>query len=491
MKQKLLIFLVLIFLIALLAGLNAATYVQKEKVADTEFAPNRSTFNSGSTGTLAFYALLSETGRKVTRWQSSLETLALDAKDRPSVFVMIGPLRRDLSDSESTRLMQWVAKGGTLILIDREPSADLAMTTSQWQISVQPQNNPDQFVVDASDQKQMTTDTPAQKAVQPSYFSQGVNAVQPSRFASSIKLERSRDVMASASGPARSGNDDAYSSPTPYEFYSSNASPTPPPVQRTESDSGISNSDTEVEEDDEMPFEPLEDAPSLQAPVIHVADSARNLLVESPFSEGRVIILSDPYIVSNNGINLADNSRLAVNLVTSRDGLIAFDEYHHGYGSNNNRFFQYFEGTPVIAIFLQCGLLVALVLFSQSRRFARPIPEPESSRLSKLEYVSAMAELQQRTRAYDLAIENIYTDFRRRVSGLVGLDNTTTSRKEIAERIAERIGGSAREIEELLYQCEDIIHGEPVSRKETVILIERIRQIEEKLGLKRSARKGL
>jgi len=145
----------------------------------------------------------------------------------------------------------------------------------------------------------------------------------------------------------------------------------------------------------------------------------------------------------------------------------------------------------VIAIFLQCGLLVALVLFSQSRRFARPIPEPESSRLSKLEYVSAMAELQQRTRAYDLAIENIYADFRRRVSALVGVDNTTASRKEIAVRVAERIGISSREIEELLYQCEDIIHGEPVSRKETVTLIERIRQIEEKLGLKRSARKGL
>ena len=65
MKQKFLIFLVLILLVLLLAGLNAATYVQKEKVADTEFGPNRSTYNAGSTGTQAFYALLSETGRNV------------------------------------------------------------------------------------------------------------------------------------------------------------------------------------------------------------------------------------------------------------------------------------------------------------------------------------------------------------------------------------------------------------------------------------------
>jgi hypothetical protein len=177
--------------------------------------------------------------------------------------------------------------------------------------------------------------------------------------------------------------------------------------------------------------------------------------------------------------------------VTSRPGLIAFDEYHHGYGANNNRFFQYFEGTPVIAIFLQCGLIVALIFFTQSRRFARPIPEREPNRLSKLEYVSAMAELQQRTRAFDLAIENIYSEFRRRVSALVGLDNTTATRKEIAHRIAERIREDARDLEDLMFRCEDVIHGEPIGKKDTVAIIERLRYIEDKLGLKRVARKGL
>ncbi|HEX6124271.1 MAG TPA: hypothetical protein VFZ23_02755, partial [Pyrinomonadaceae bacterium] len=200
---------------------------------------------------------------------------------------------------------------------------------------------------------------------------------------------------------------------------------------------------------------------------------------------------SDPYIVSNAGISLVDNSRLAINLVTSRDGLIAFDEYHHGYGSNNNRFFQYFEGTPVLAIFLQLGLLAALVFVSQSRRFARPVPEAEPSRLSKLEYVSAMAELQQRTRAYDLAIENIYTDFRRRVSSLLGLDNTVATRKELADRIAERTGTAVEEIEELMFACEDVIRGEPIGKAETVRMIERIRKLEGDLGLRRAGARGV
>ena len=467
MKQHILILLILISLIALLAALNAASYVQKEKVPDTEFAPNRSTFNSGTTGTQAFYALLSETGRKVVRWQSSLETIATDLPNQPSVFVMIGPLRRPLSDTETVQLMKWVADGGTLVLIDRDPSPDLATTTAKWQLSVAPSSDADLYSIDASDQKQMTANTPAQKSLLPSLFAHSVNAVQPSRFASSITLERLRDDKETAV-ETRSEQSPV---PTPYDL--DTGSSEEPPVDFT----GEKVSD--------------EDAPAFEAPIVHLGVANQNLLVEAPFEEGRVVVLSDPYIVSNAGINVVDNSRLAINLVTSRDGLIAFDEYHHGYGANNNRFFQYFEGTPILTIFLHCGLLVAIVFFSQSRRFARPVPEPEANRLSKLEYVSAMAELQQRTRAYDLAIENIYTDFRRRVSALVGLDNTTANRREIAGRIAERTGGDVSEIESLLFQCEDVIHGEAVGRRETISLVERLRKIEDELGLKRSRRTGV
>lgn len=482
MKQKMLIFVALVFLIILLVGLNAATYVQKEKVPDTELSPNRSTYNSGTTGTQAFYSLLAETGRNVMRWQSPLDTIDSIEDGGPSVFVLIGPHRRKLSDVENTQLMSWVSQGGTLILIDREPSQQLAVTTANWQISVAPETNPELYVVDASDQKQMTADTPAMKPSLPSSFSHGVIAVQPSRFASTMGLERLKDVSPSSRGFGSAP--DAGPSPTPYDFYSGDQPP-PPPAR----DPHLSSDDEDAGDDDTI--DPGEDAPTFDAPVVHVGAAGRNLLVEAPFGSGRVILLSDPYIVSNAGINLVDNSRLAVNLVTSRDGLIAFDEYHHGHGSTNNRFFQYFEDTPVIAIFAQFGLIIALVFFSQSRRFARPVPEPEPSRLSKLEYVSAMAELQQRTRAYDLAIENIYTDFRRRTCVLVGLDNTTASRREIAERVAERTGMPSREIEDLLFECEDVIHGETIGRKSTVHLVERIRGIEEKLGLKRSGRKGV
>ncbi|MDQ3131053.1 MAG: hypothetical protein M3Q99_09870, partial [Acidobacteriota bacterium] len=191
-------------------------------------------------------------------------------------------------------------------------------------------------------------------------------------------------------------------------------------------------------------------------------------------------------IVSNGGINLVDNAQLAVNIVASGGGAIAFDEYHQGYGTNNNRLFQYFAGTPVVAIFLQICLLAGLILISQSRRFARALPEDEPNRLSKLEYVAAMAELQRRTKAFDLAIENIYTEFRRRAAKLVGADVYTTPRGKMAKLIAERGKLNELEIAELMRKCEDIMHGEPTGKKEVLQIAVRLREIEEKLGLKRA-----
>jgi hypothetical protein len=483
MKQKLFIFLAIAFVIVVLVGLNAASYVQKPETIETELAPNRSTFNPGITGSQAFYSLLAETGRKVTRWQRPVEELIDEKRNKPATLVMIGTLRRPLTEDESPKLLEWVSNGGRLVVIDREPPKELLISSANWKIKVEPRNPKDLFTISTSDIKQMTAETSAEKPVQPTAFTQSVNAVQPSRFASAITFERYADIgkpETKAKGYARSESSPTpYESPTPHDFFQ-NEPPPPPPVAKATPPAGssqTSDEDAEVASNYDEEF--------LGAPVVHIGSGDRNLLVDVPFGSGQIVFLSDPFITANGGILLVDNAQLAINVVTAGDGLIAFDEYHQGYGTNNNRFFQYFEGTPVIAIFVQIALLVFLVFLSQSRRFARAVPEPEPDRLSKLEYVSAMAELQRRTGAYDLAIDNIFSDFRRRVTRLLGLDNTANDRT-IAALIAERINVDAAEVEDLFSRCEDVMHGYDAGKRETVRLAEGIRELESKLGMKRT-----
>ena len=464
MKQKLLIFTALIFLAVVLIGLNAASYVQKEKMPDSESNPNRSTYNAGATGTRAFYDLLAETGRRPTRWQEPPSALLSSSKNKPSTFVVIGKTRREFSDKEIEQLLRWVAEGGKLVIIDREPPEELVKTTANWIISTNsPKENP---VLDAdpSDKKQMTEKTAAAKPTQPTIFTDKVNAVQSSRFASTVNFEHISRGDNSTTEKSEQGNGTGSGT-------SKSPPPPPPPMANSEK------------------IPEIIETVALDAPVVHLANNEKNLLIDFPFGSGKIVYLTDPYIVSNGGIALVDNAQLAVNIVASQDGMIAFDEYHQGFGEDNNQIFAYFAGTPVVAIFLQFLVLVGLIFFTQSRRFARPLPEAEPNRLSKLEYVSAMAELQRRTKAFDLAIENIYTEFRRQTSRLVGVDNSTTSYKDLAEKIAERAKLNRAEVENLMFKCEDIIRGEPTNEREVLQIISRLREIEVELGIRRRTRR--
>lgn len=490
MKQKLFIFVFLTLMAALLVGLNAASYTQKEKTPDSESNPNRSSFNAGSTGTQAFYSLLSETGRKVVRWQEPPAALLTAKKNAPSVFVVTGSVRRGFTDPEVEDLLRWVSNGGRLVLIDREPPAELLKTTANWRVSLNGNEGPEIFTVDVTDQKQMTGEAPAIKPVQPTVYTQGVNAVQPSRFASEIQFERFLDshtpVKAAPADetdalppPPRSVDHEPSSSGSRYD------DPPPPSSSNPEREYRIRRSIP-----DQMPpySGDTVESPSQLAPVVHFANGEKNLVVDMPFGEGRIVLVSDPYIVSNSGISLVDNAQLAINIVAAGDSVIALDEYHQGFGNDSNRFLQFFAGTPVVAIFFQMVLLIGLVFVSRSRRFARPVPEPEPDRLSKLEYVAAMAELQQRTKAFDLAIENIYNEFRRRVTRLLGLDNFKIKSNEIGKAIAERTGVDASATAATLHECEEIIRGGPTNKRQVVRLAAELRMIEQKLGLVRIGR---
>lgn len=522
MRQKLFIFLGLIGLGALLVGLNAASYTQKEKIPDSEMKPNRSTYNTGATGTRAFFDLLAETGRRPVRWQESPAALLRAAKTGgatngsnavPHTFVVIGPLARPFADQEVERLMRWVADGGRLVVIDREPREDLLSTTADWMIKAVPSAD-FPLGVDSSNQMQMTDKTAAVKPVQPSVFTRGVNAVQPSRFASSAALTffdqsfkrgvaiespmppRSEDVEENFDG--RSGGFKA-SPPAPAPVFreseakESREGKLPPLLKQSSGETGREGENENAADAEQEPEE--NEVATLKAPVVHLAGGDKTLLVDFPYGAGQIVYLSDPYIVSNAGVNLADNAQAAINIVVSRgddnNGTIAFDEFHHGYGAGENRLLAYFAETPVPAIFAQVVLLVAVVLFTRSRRFARALPAREPNRLSKLEYVAAMAELQRRTRAYDLALENIYSEFRRTTARLVGADNFQTPRRDLARMLAEKGDFAAAELENLMLRCEDIIHGDQAGgRHEVLHLASRLREIEQKLGLKR-ARKQL
>jgi uncharacterized protein DUF4350 len=216
----------------------------------------------------------------------------------------------------------------------------------------------------------------------------------------------------------------------------------------------------------------------------HIGDDQAAVVADAQVGKGRVVLLTDPYLVANNGISQADNVVLALNLIAGRAaGTIAFDEYHHGYGasSTGGGLMSYFRGTPVPWMMAQAGLIALLVVYSRGRRFGRPVPLKRERRTTNLEFVSSMANITRLAHATDLAMENIYAEFRKRLCRLGGVPAKVENEK-LAAAVARRSKLDERELATLLNRCEGVSRGEQVGESELLKLVARIREIESRLG---------
>jgi hypothetical protein len=442
--------------VGVLVVINSAAYVSEDEKQETELTPNRSTYNAGATGTRALHDFLNETGGQVMRWREPSERLLGTSGQKVQTFVIVGRPRINVEKEEAESLLLWVTRGGRLVIIDRRPEDYLLPRSGDWKVTTEFLDF--SVTADPASPEQMTEGVSPIEPVQPTPLTRNVDSVMTSRYFSAIKIfPLSKDKKQNTTQVVLDENDE----PSDEEPASGPNSPT---VIAAHTPAGVS-----------------------PAPVVHLATSKAPLLIDYAYGKGRIILLSDPYIVANGGIKLKDNLRLALNLLAPSSGLIAFDEFHQGHGTTHNAFIGYFQGTPVLAICGQIVFLILLLLWTRGRRFARALPLPQIDRRSSLEFVASMAELQQRARAYDLAIENIYSRTRRVLARYAGVDYNSP-RRTIAERIAARSTIKGHQLETLMRQAEEAINGGDISEKQSIQLVKRLREVETTLGLRMRSR---
>jgi hypothetical protein len=455
--------------------INAISHVQEEEVRDLEIFANRSTYHAGPTGTRALHDFLNESGYKVMRWREPLSQIMNTSKQGVATLVIVGETLLPFEDEDFTILRAWVGRGGRLVLVDRTPDSRL-MANPGWSITAKEQQLPG-IDTNPGDVIQMTENVSELKPIQPTLLTNNIDTVMPSRFASRFVVVAGRPLGTTVYGTTTVGPG-AVASPSPT-----------PEVFAEEDDFWGVPEETATPIPIADPDDDGEGYSGIVAPLAHIGDADGAVVVDYRYGEGRVIMVSDPYLISNGGLLLKDNLALAINILGGprNNGLIAFDEYHQGRGITRNAFASYFAGTSVLPIAGQIVVLVLVVLWTNGRRFGRPLPLTQVDRRSSLEFVASMAELQERSRAYDLAIENIYTRTRRVLARHAGVDYNS-SRSEIAQRIAERSTIDRNELETLMRECEEAINGEPINSRETIDIVKRLRQLERDLGLRLRSR---
>src|SRR5829696_950671 len=187
MKSRLLIVLSIVLLVAVLAALNAASYVRVEREAETELLPDRSTSNSGGTGTRALFEYLREGGADVVRWRRPMSALA--GPEKPESLVIFGPTRHAVEKDEAAAVIGWVSAGGRLVVIDREPSPLLLPQVGRWRVYAQVVESPGTDS-DPHNAENMTRGVPLLSPAQPTSLTRNVSGVTRSRFASRLQIFR-------------------------------------------------------------------------------------------------------------------------------------------------------------------------------------------------------------------------------------------------------------------------------------------------------------
>ncbi len=460
MKRYFGIIATVVLVLIVLVALNAAGTITLDRPPEDESSPLRSSYNSGPTGTRAMYQLLEEAGYDVARWREPYKDLNLassNAKGASLVVVGPFPLETEIEAEESRALQDWVAAGGRLLVISRHPKAQFR---DEYLHTEAPFIKADQ-TADKNAASSAAQESHDLFIAQPTTLTRDVRGLVLSKWAARLTFHP----------PAETAS----------QSQEADSNPPPPPPAPTKQSSPTPQAAPDT-------VEPLAELyGDLSTPVVHLGDSKGAVLAEFEYGAGRILFLSDPFVIANNGIARGANLNLVLNLMEALGGTkqkIFFDEFHHGYRSQGNALMNYFRGTPVPWVFAQLLFVAVLLAYSYGKRFARPLPMPQADRHSPLEFVSSMASLQQAAQARDLALENIYPRFKTRLCRTLGLPATATPTAIIA-RLQRRVQTTASKAEllSIFSTSERALQGERLDDQQLIDLVAAMRRITAQLKL--------
>lgn len=481
MRRYIGIIIAVAIVLLVLIALNAVSFVQLDRPEESESEPNRSSYNTGPTGTRAFYQLLEDAGYQVARWRNDYR--ALQSAAAGATLIMIGPgSAAGMDDGDEAALETWLVNGGRLVIISRQPQEQFSAAPVMVQL-----DNKAADEISANPSLENLIDKNSDVLIaQPTAITRDVRGLEFSRLATRLQFQPppavSSTVTTDSSTPSADKKNDE--SPRWHALPQDEPAPPPPPAparQKTDEDAlADENTDDQNLATGDDPFY----STTLTAPVVHLGDSKGAVLADFDYGKGRVILLTDPFVVANNGLVRGSNLTLALNLINGlggRERQILFDEAIHGYQSVSNPLFAYFRGTPVMWIFGQMVLIALLIAWSAGRRFARPLPLPQPDRHSPLEFVGSMANLQQAARARDLALENIYPRFKTSLCRRLGL-SVKSKPDEIASAISRRrLKVSAAEVRQTMLDSERALAGAEIDDQQLLALVATMRQISAQL----------
>ena len=201
--------------------------------------------------------------------------------------------------------------------------------------------------------------------------------------------------------------------------------------------------------------------------------------MEKLVGQGHIVVASLGDIAGNAEIRREDNAVLLVNFAFALggEGVIQFDEYHHGVGfevakGETGGVWSVVPGPLRLAIY--AGLLLcAALLYNNNRMFGRLRPAPRLVPRSSADYVGSAGTLLHRAGASDLAVAMLYERFVRDLNKILDLAPESDLNKTVSE--AERkFSVNGPQLQQTFMRCEAAKQGERLRESEMLALARQI-----------------
>lgn len=135
-----------------------------------------------------------------------------------------------------------------------------------------------------------------------------------------------------------------------------------------------------------------------------------SVLTGKNLDRGKIYLLLDDEAWANGGFDRADNAATLARILKQNlgtNGVLAFDEYRHGYGRVES-FTTLFLSLPAAKDFSLMALIWCLFwLWSSTRRLSPPEEYHDPERRSVMEYIQSVASMNQRARAAPLTVKAV------------------------------------------------------------------------------------
>ncbi|MCU0537894.1 MAG: DUF4350 domain-containing protein [Hydrococcus sp. Prado102] len=215
-----------------------------------------------------------------------------------------------------------------------------------------------------------------------------------------------------------------------------------------------------------------------------LGDSFGAIVWSETIGKGKIIYSTTPHLAANAYQDFRSNYEFLAQVVTQEKNPVWVDEYLHGYKDKDvieeeigGDIFSYLAKTPLLPILIQSAIALIVIIWTENRRFGKPVTVTASVVENSEAYIQALAGVLQKAKSSEFLVSAIAKEEQRQLQKALGLEETLLDSQSLVDAWVQQTGQSATELKSLLKASSN---NKPMSDVDLLAWIEKwqkIRQI--------------